>query len=290
MGLSDTIVVVIAFSLTLAAAGHLGEATFDSLETLRDAAETRREMDQARIETRLGNANATYDGGNATLVVTIVNLGERAINLSEATVVVDGEPQMQATARVLGASSGSDVWFPGESVDFAVGGLDSVPQRIVVVTGGGATEFLVGDLVGVVGTGGTTGVRFVEGAGGANPQYFHDYDVSDDGAAFRGVFKPKSGANTTVKDVVRITNTGASSRTIVLSGDPLVSSQVQWANWTIRTASAGVGSLNYRDATPQATFSLAAGSTVLLDLTLHLREGSDAFNSRFHLNLQMEAT
>lgn len=255
-----------------------------TLDTLEDQADAQRRADEAEIledATGLGNVTATFEGG--TLTLALWNTGERTVSLDDVTVLLDGEVRTDVV-RSLVASAGSDVWEPGEQATFTVSDLTSTPSRVSLTTLQGADSVVVFETPGAP----TANVYFERGPGGSNPRYFSHFAMRSDNASFSATFKGKNGADTRVAEVARLVNADASDATVNLSGGRVTNANVEWFRWSVRSASATVGELDYTSTSPWLVVTIPAGTTYAMDLRLDLKDGSGKHNALTDFTLRLE--
>ncbi|WP_411963132.1 fla cluster protein FlaF [Haloferax sp. YSMS24] len=125
----------IIFLGVLIATGTLYTATSNATENVLEAQSDDSELTLERKNTAITVANATYDSGNATLVVNVTNTGASTLAVDETTVLVDNDYSTPDTTSV-GGSQSTNVWPPGENLTVEVTN-PTQPTRVKVVTGAG---------------------------------------------------------------------------------------------------------------------------------------------------------
>lgn len=141
--------------------------------------------------------------------------------------------------------------------------------------------------VGVV----TPPVHFVAGDNADNPRYMRSFELSTNATSFTAEVKPRPGAQTAVEDIVRIDNSAhAEERSIRLTATQVTNPNIEAFEWTIMDAGSPVATLDYRVASPEASFTLPAGETFEMDLHVDLADGAGRTNAGITFDLQMEVT
>lgn len=107
---------------------------------------------------------------------------------------------------------------------------------------------------------------FEHGANANNTRYVEGFTLSQNQTSFSGTFKGRTGAEVTVKDVVRLHSTLTAPATVTLTGSTIANAKVTQFAWTVRDGTTPVATLDHKTASPTATFTLPAGATFLLDL------------------------
>ncbi len=123
-------------------------------------------------------------------------------------------------------------------------------------------------------------LRFEEGDGGARDR-FVDATVSANGTSFTLQVTGRVGADTSVRDVVRLANAGGSSRSVTLHGTQVSDAEVVIYTWTVRDGATTLATLDMRGPSPSATFSVPASDNVELDLRLKVAKGADPLAAGF---------
>jgi flagellar protein FlaF len=118
-------------------------ASANGFERVTDA---RSAVDEAALDqqnTAIDIANATYDAGNDTLVLDVVNEGSTSLTVDAVDVLVDNAYRDDAAVLQVGGDATTDLWLPGERLHLELSAPTS-PDRVKVVSGPGvaATEVL----------------------------------------------------------------------------------------------------------------------------------------------------
>jgi hypothetical protein len=122
-------------------------------------------------------------------------------------------------------------------------------------------------------------VQFASGAGSTNLRHLSSFSLSTNKTSFTATLVGLPGGDSNVTDVARVTNAGASSATVTLTASQVTTANVNTLNWTVRTSSSTVGTMNVTAASPSITFTLASGATDFLDLRYKLAPGSGTNNA-----------
>jgi hypothetical protein len=133
-------------------------------------------------------------------------------------------------------------------------------------------------------------VHFEMGAGGEKARYFRDFALSANQSSFSGTFKAKAGADTTVKDVVRLVNAGHVERTVTMRADNVSIAHYEVLWWIVRENATTVALFDYRASTPSATLAMPPGRTYTLDLRADLADGAGVHNAGVPLGLRLEVS
>lgn len=117
-------------------------------------------------------------------------------------------------------------------------------------------------------------VKFEAGSGASNPRHLQSFSISTNATAFSGVVKGKSGADFTVKDVVRIVNLRGTGQAVSFAADQVTDPYVEAFWWRVKDGGTTIATLDYRAPSPSTTFSLPAGATYKMDLRVDLKDGA----------------
>jgi flagellar protein FlaF len=119
---------LIAFSFAFGAMNN-------GYERVSEAQEERDDRELLRANSDVAIANATYDSNASSLEVTVTNTGSAELEVSEVSLLVDGEYRSNVTTAI-GGDAATDVFLPGEALSMTV--EQSVqPDRVKVVAGTG---------------------------------------------------------------------------------------------------------------------------------------------------------
>lgn len=130
-------------------------------------------------------------------------------------------------------------------------------------------------------------IQFAKGDNADNKRYFKSFTLSDNKTSFTAEVKPRGGADTTVKDVVRITGAD-SDHQITLTATQVTNSNVEDFEWRIKDGSTRVATLDYLTSEPSASFSLPANQTYTFELKMDLADGAGRDNAGITFDLQLE--
>jgi len=118
-------------------------ASANGFERVNDA---RSDVDDEALErqnTAINVTNATYDDGNDTLTVDVVNEGSTELSVAAVDVLVDNTYRTDASVRTVEGDAETDLWLPGERLHLELS-VSTRPNRVKIVTGPGiaVTEVL----------------------------------------------------------------------------------------------------------------------------------------------------
>jgi len=118
-------------------------ASANGFERVSDANSAVDEEALERQNTALSVANATYDAGNDTLAVDVVNEGTTTLSVNATDLLVDNTYRDDYAVRRVGADNSTDLWLPGERLHLEVT-TPTQPNRVKIVSGPGVavTEVL----------------------------------------------------------------------------------------------------------------------------------------------------
>lgn len=135
-----------------------------------------------------------------------------------------------------------------------------------------------------------SGVQLEAGAGANNGRYVKDFQISANKTGFTGEIKAKAGADMTLKDLVRARNLDDAPRRVTLRASQATSAHVEAFTFTVRDGGTTVATLDYKAASPSATFTLPAGTAYRFDLRIDLADGAGNDNAIVGVAFSMELT
>jgi flagellar protein FlaF len=145
MGFSVSGATVILFLGIFISFGIAYTAANDGFEQVNDAYtdSTDDELTRKNTDIAIGDASVANEGGQLYLNVTVNNTGSTALSVNDTDILIDGNytthtSDTMVTLEVEG-NDATDVWLPGESLQFNVS-VESDPDRVKVVTGPGVAE------------------------------------------------------------------------------------------------------------------------------------------------------
>lgn len=124
--------IFLAFSTAYTASANGFERVADARTAVDDEA-------LERQNTALDITNATYDGGNETLSVDVVNEGTTGLTVGAVDLVVDNAYHDSFTVRTVDGDASTDLWLSGERLRLEVSVPDR-PARVKVVSGPGVAD------------------------------------------------------------------------------------------------------------------------------------------------------
>lgn len=124
-------------------------------------------------------------------------------------------------------------------------------------------------------------VRVAAGDGASNGRYITSFTVSGNATSYSAGITGRVGADATVKRVATLENPGAVSRTITLRGSQVAATNVQIHGWTVKDGGAAIATLNMKDASPSASFTLPAGETYNVDMRVKIAKGASINAAEF---------
>lgn len=133
-------------------------------------------------------------------------------------------------------------------------------------------------------------VHFEKGASSENSRWFKHVILSANKTVVDIDAKPKVGAGTFVQDVLRVVNERPGSRSVTLSASPVQNTNVRSFSWVVKDGVTTVARLDYKTATPTATFTLPASATYRLDLEVDVVEGAGKNNAKATFDLRLGVT
>ncbi|SDZ83854.1 flagellar protein FlaF [Haloplanus vescus] len=116
-------------------------ASANGFERVSDATAAVDDQTLERQNTALNVTTATYDAGNETLIVDVVNEGSTSLSVNATDLVVDNTYRTDFAVRSVDGDNSTSLWLPGERLHLEVS-MSTQPTRIKIVTGPGvaATE------------------------------------------------------------------------------------------------------------------------------------------------------
>ena len=118
-------------------------ASANGFERVTDASTAVNEQSLERQNTALDITTATYDAGNETLTVEVVNEGTTTLAVNATDLLVDNTYRNDFTVRLVDDDDATGLWLPGERLHVELSAPNQ-PTRVKVVSGPGvaATEVL----------------------------------------------------------------------------------------------------------------------------------------------------
>lgn len=140
MGLSVSASAGVVFLGVFLAVGIVYPAAANGFEQVSDARHDAADRALAQANTGVDVTNATYNTTTDTLVVNATNDGTTAVDVGDATLLVDNAiPAPANTTVTVEGDDDTDVWLPGERARFEVD-LASAPNRTQVVVDHGVRD------------------------------------------------------------------------------------------------------------------------------------------------------
>lgn len=130
-------------------------------------------------------------------------------------------------------------------------------------------------------------VYLQEGVGAGKARYFSSFALSQNATSFTAEFKPKIGADTTVKDVVRIASASSAARTVTFTAAQVANANVERFLFLVKDGGTTIATFDYLAASPSATFALPAGATYKLDLRVDLADAATVGNTNVDFDLRV---
>lgn len=129
-------------------------------------------------------------------------------------------------------------------------------------------------------------VHFVLGSKANDDRYLSGASVSTNKTTFNTTVIGRIGADVTVKDVVRVTNEGASSQSVTLRAGQVSNVKVVAYTWTVKDGGTTVATLDMRSANPSATFDLPSGEHKI-DLRIKLAKTASSGDTTYSAPMWM---
>lgn len=130
---------------------------------------------------------------------------------------------------------------------------------------------------------------FAEGEGAASNRYVKDITFSENRTSFTGTIRGKAGADAVNEDVLRLNHQGNASLAVTLRAAQITNPHVEAFVWTLRDGDAIVATLDHRAQSPSASFVVAPGASLAMDVRVDLADGSGKHNARVAFDLHAEA-
>jgi flagellar protein FlaF len=108
----------------------------NAFERVADAESSVDEESLDRQNTALSITNATYDAGNDTLTVDVVNEGTTDLSVDATDLLVDNTYRDDYAVRRVAGDDATDLWLPGERLHLELT-VASEPNRVKIVSGPG---------------------------------------------------------------------------------------------------------------------------------------------------------
>lgn len=124
-------------------------------------------------------------------------------------------------------------------------------------------------------------VHFSLGSGAAKERFVSNVTVTPNGTSFSASLTGRLGGDVNVKDVVRLVSASSATRTVELRGTQVDNVNVPIHTWTVRSGGATIATLDMRQNSPSATFTIAAGATYEMDLRVKVLRGITASEAQF---------
>jgi flagellar protein FlaF len=143
LGFSVSGSAAIIFVATFLAFSTAYTASANGFERVSDATSDVDDQALERQNTALSVANATYDAGNDTLSVDVVNEGSTTLSVNGTDLLVDNTYRDDYAVRRVAGDNSTDLWLPGEQLHLEIS-ASTKPTRVKVVSGPGVavTEVL----------------------------------------------------------------------------------------------------------------------------------------------------
>lgn len=125
----------------------------------------------------------------------------------------------------------------------------------------------------------TPAAEFELGTGASKARFVGSPTLSANKTGFSATLRAPAAADATVKDVLRLKSLSSSATTVTLRGAQVTNPRVEAFQWIVRDGATRVAALDYRAASPSATFTLPAGATLAMDIRIDLAEGSGKNNA-----------
>ena len=142
MGFSVSGATVILFLGIFISFGIAYTAANDGFEQVNDAYadSTDDELTRKNTDIAVADASVANEGGQLYLNVTVNNTGSTVLSVNDTDILIDGNyithtSEKMVTLEVEG-NGATDVWLPGESLQFNVS-VGNEPTRVKVVSGPG---------------------------------------------------------------------------------------------------------------------------------------------------------
>jgi flagellar protein FlaF len=128
--------IFLAFSTAYTASANGFERVSDATSAVDDEA-------LERQNTALSITNVSYDAGNDTLTIDVVNEGATDLSVDATDVLVDNTYRTNFTVRTVDGDNSTDLWLPGERLHLELS-ASTRPNRVKIVSGPGVavTEVL----------------------------------------------------------------------------------------------------------------------------------------------------
>lgn len=136
MGFSVSASVAILLAATLIAFGMFHSAAYNTVERVTDAQAEAKDDLLDQQNTAIDLTEAVYYQGNDSLHVNVTNTGATTLSVSETDLLADNEYRSSFADREVEGDGTTDVWAPGETLQYNVTS-DSQPDRVTVVSGPG---------------------------------------------------------------------------------------------------------------------------------------------------------
>ncbi|WP_137287257.1 fla cluster protein FlaF [Halorussus salinisoli] len=126
--------IFISFGVAYSAANNGFERVNEAYEENADG-----ELVRQNTEIDIADAAVANEGGEAYLNVAVDNNGSTTLSVNDTDILIDGNYTPQTSQKMVtvevDGNSETDLWLPGETLQFNVSVTD--PDRVKVVTGPG---------------------------------------------------------------------------------------------------------------------------------------------------------
>lgn len=112
------------------------------------------------------------------------------------------------------------------------------------------------------------------GAGGATTRYFAPLALSANATVATGTLLGRAGADLYVHDALRLVNARAVPQGVTLSAGSIASASVEVFHVRVHNSTALLATLDLKAASPTATFTIPASTSLRLDVRLDLADGA----------------
>lgn len=137
MGLADTASHFIWALTILAVVAGLADALQSNAQHVGDARDAQDELRTLRLTTRLSQTTWCHDAAQENVDVVVENVGERVLDASKVSFLIDGVPVTTFTHVVEGDAT-TTLWAPGETALFVIEGVATSPSIVGIVSPEGA--------------------------------------------------------------------------------------------------------------------------------------------------------
>jgi flagellar protein FlaF len=145
MGFSVSGGTVVLFLGIFISFGIAYSAGSNGLERVNEAYEANADDELTRQNTAIdvGNAAVANEGGQLYLNVTANNTGSTTLSVNDTDLLIDGRFTNYTSSNMetleVDGNGGTDLWLPGETLQFNVS-VETEPDRVKVVVGPGIAD------------------------------------------------------------------------------------------------------------------------------------------------------